>query len=228
VIPGNHDRYRRIPIQQGHRRFEKVFNQSGYARVEVVRAARGGTRPDIILFLFDSTQTLGLRVEWKPWERIARGEVSRAECDWLLEHSQKIAADEAVGGEPIDLGNCVRIAVLHHHPVLPSRDSPSDRLKEMENGEAFRRACVEAGMNMVLFGHQHFAYQVQGVLGQAGQTPFGPAAPVYFLCCASTTEYSTREPGFYVYDVNADGCDVYQFRWEGDGFDRVEHRRLPF
>jgi len=91
----------------------------------------------------------------------------------------------------------------------------------MDNDAHFQRSCIEAGINMVLFGHQHYAYYRPVRSATSGQTPFGPAAPVHFFCCASTLEYSEKDSGFYVYDIATDGVDAYQFSWKGDGFDRT-------
>jgi hypothetical protein len=207
-------------MQGRQRRFEEMFKNARYPRVELIKAAAGSSRPDVVLFLFDSTQTLRLSQRFNPLERIARGEVSIAECDWLVRQSSVIARD-GVDGVPVNLSNCVRIAALHHHPVMPPDiDLPPVRLMSMDNDELFCKSCLEAGINMVLFGHQHFAYQRTATSGAAGQTPFGPVAPVYFFCCASTSEYSVKKPGFYLYDIGTSGVDAYQFEWSGEGFTR--------
>ena len=137
----------------------------------------------------------------------------------------------------MDPGSCVRIALLHHHPVLPhtNRLPPSRaqsltrHLTRMDNDEAFQRSCLEAGINMVLFGHQHFGYRRTATSTTPGQTPFGANGPVHFFCCASTSEYSVPDPGFFIYDVGRRGVDAYEFGWDGCGFTRKPTlTRLPF
>jgi 3',5'-cyclic AMP phosphodiesterase CpdA len=221
VIPGNHDRYgRRLPIQRRQRHFEETFEDASYPRVQVIKADEVSGRPDIVLFLFDSTQVLHLRHRFDPRKRIARGEVGLGECDSLIRRSWDIARDGHANGVQVDLANCVRIVLLHHHPILPKETDRPNYLTSMDNDKLFCRSCLEAGINMVLFGHQHFAYQVTGRSTESGRTPFGDVAPVHFFCSASTSEYSETDAGFYLYDVGTSGVDAYQFRWSGAGFSR--------
>ncbi len=238
VIPGNHDRYGTwLPFQRRQRHFEEIFDDASYPRVQVVNAPRGSTGPDIIFFIFDSTQVLRLIQRRNPLDRIARGEVSLAECTWLVRTCSEIARTGYANGVSVDPGSCVRIALLHHHPVLPhtNRLPPSRaqsltrHLTRMDNDEAFQRSCLEAGINMVLFGHQHFGYRRTATSTTPGQTPFGADGPVHFFCCASTSEYSVPDPGFFIYDVGRRGVDAYEFGWDGCGFTRKPTlTRLPF
>ena len=234
IIPGNHDRYGRFPLQGRQRHFEQIFGEpdGGYPYIKILKADPSSGRPDVVLFVFDSTQTLGIRQRfWKPQQRVAEGEVGLAECDSLLVRSRRIADEGHWRAINVDRARCVRIAVLHHHPRLPAEGDrcKSRPLMGMANSELFERRCVEAGINLVLFGHQHCAYQLTAVPSSAGETPFGPSAPSYLFCCASTSEYSAKDAGFYVYDIAVGGVDIYEFTWAGQGFtQRPEAMQLTF
>jgi 3',5'-cyclic AMP phosphodiesterase CpdA len=220
VLPGNHDRYGGFfPLQRRSRRFEQVFNDDSYPYVQLIMPERQGG-PQILLFVFDSTQVLRLHERLTQdmlIRRIARGEVTRGECEWLVRTCQEIAEKNTVRGRAVDMNNCVRIVALHHHPVAAPKKTGLAHLKEMENNEFFVKACLDSGINLVLFGHQHFAYGLT-VTGDGGTTPFGPSGPVHFLCCPSTLEYSVEEPGFYLHEITADQVTVYHYYWKSGGF----------
>jgi hypothetical protein len=117
-----------------------------------------------------------------------------------------------------DPTNCVRIAVLHHHPLEEDASNSDDRLKGMDNNDGFIRACFESGINLVLFGHKHKAYQRTLPNTSGEDTPFGRPGPLHFLCCPTTFEYTAREPGFYVHEIYTDRAEVNQYYWRGAGF----------
>jgi 3',5'-cyclic AMP phosphodiesterase CpdA len=222
VLPGNHDRYGRfLPLQRRSTRFEKVFFEgASYPYVRLIEPPRPGS-PYVLLFVFDSTQVLRLRERLTMdmlLKRMARGEVSPAECNWLGRESRRISELEKVGNLSLDLKNCVRLVALHHHPVESPKRGRFAQFKGMDNNAQFVRACLDAGINVVLFGHQHQAYRVTVPGSGHGMTPFGPRGPVHFLCCPSTLEYSVRKPGFYLHEVYLDRIAVHHYYWEGGGF----------
>jgi 3',5'-cyclic AMP phosphodiesterase CpdA len=230
VIPGNHDRYGRLlPVQTRQRHLESVFEPFDYPATKVLPGLPGTGRPDIIVFIFDSTQVLGLRPRWNPLGRIARGEVAQGECDWLSRTCRTIATTGAVDGVPVDVTNCIRVVLLHHHPVVPQTRGRLDFLKEMDHADAFRRNCMEAGINLVLFGHQHRSYDGMLEADASAGSAFGGPTPIHFFCCASTSEYSEPSPGFNIYDIGSRDVEAYQFEWREAGFTRTPRMtRRPF
>ena len=48
------------------------------------------------------------------------------------------------------------IVCVHHHPIRAPHKRV-DALREMKDAEAFRAACSDAGVSLVLHGHNHFA-----------------------------------------------------------------------
>src|SRR6185503_15173722 len=98
--------------------------------------------------------------------------------EWLELAAEKIKNEGFAPGSSgehlrVDYNNCVKIAVLHHHPVdflgegvlLTDAEESARRLRLeadavdewtlLENRERFLKACYSAAINMVLFGHQH-------------------------------------------------------------------------
>jgi hypothetical protein len=203
-----------------NRSFEKIFYNDGiYPYVRLIKAERDGA-PDVILFVFDSTQILRLyeRISIDTIQkRIAHGEMTETECNWLLRECVSIGQSATVNGQPVNLANCVRIAALHHHPLESPERGKLANLKGMYNSKLFVEACLKSGMNLVLFGHQHKAYAAT-IRSQHGNTPFGPPGPVHFLCCPTTFEYTCRKPGFYLHELYSNRGRVRHYYWEGAGF----------
>lgn len=206
VLPGNHDRYRgSLALQRRSRRFESVFEDRSYPYVKTLPPPRAGA-PSIAFFVFDSTQTLRLQervfsADTLP-ARVARGEVSSAECQFLVRESKDLSKQEPEV--------MVKIALLHHHPLPPPASDRLARLKSMDNSKEFVAACLEAGINLVLFGHQHIAFE--------RTVTDGPKRRTHFLCCPSTFEYTVKEPGFYLHNIFATHASVAHYQWQGAGF----------
>jgi hypothetical protein len=139
----------------------------------------------------------------------------------MVDLAKKIVKDRQVdelNGSPLEINpdNCIRIAVLHHHPVAdPKTADEQEKFKYMENNEYFVENCFKAGIQLVLFGHQHWRYQVKldhapylkrefdklpigPRVSSAPKSPFGEWQDLYFVCAPSTLEYSAKN-GFYLY-----------------------------
>lgn len=241
VIPGNHDRYeghyKPVPQQRGNNLLEEVFGSS-QTYPFAVAYRRSGTEfeagaqdanadsPAVIFFVIDSTLVQPDRRDFH--NKVARGRIDLGECTRIRELAAQIRAT----GEALDLnGNAVRVnydasvrvALLHHHPVLPreldeagiSRFAKAVRkvkagMTLMENSGPFIDACFDAGMSLVLFGHQHRAYEV--VLGRT-DARFNLPHTIRFYCCPSTSEYSEEKNGFNLIDVYTDRVEVEYYRW---------------
>jgi len=226
VIPGNHDRYAGswLPFQKPSVFLEKVFRTPdkypyvvGYRRAEY---ASDPNEPALLFFVFDSTasELASFSKVYTPWYRIARGRIEDAECRWLIEQSHGITQKGQVSGLdgnsiPVNYGNTIRIAVLHHHPVDVPGTKPNDELTLMENNKSFVNACYEAGIDLILFGHQHVAYR--NLISSEHQRQ---AHPIFFFCCPSTSEFSEKESGFYLIHFDTSGFTLSPYIWTGRSF----------
>jgi DNA repair exonuclease SbcCD nuclease subunit len=234
LLPGNHDRYggRRFPLQRSSNSFETIFQSAasypysvGYRRSAAVSDP---SQPTLIFFVFDSTPPPTAKF-WA-WDRIARGQVTKSECQWLDREASRLVQEKKVkglDGEWIDFDpdNCIRLAVLHHHPVVDADKAQTFRYKltYMENYEVFVDHCLRAGMNLVLFGHQHLQYNLKHSPSDSiTKTPFGRPNEVYFLCCPSTLEYSEKRNGFYVMNFDSKRIDVELYEWNQTAFEFAE------
>ncbi|HKE93164.1 MAG TPA: metallophosphoesterase [Povalibacter sp.] len=123
--------------------------------------------------------------------------------------------------------NTVRIALLHHHPVAELKaeqaerrrndasrfrwfTSPiasvkdrslalSERAMKLKGADDFLRQCFSSGIQLILFGHQHFPYRRVIALDEK-DGPFGKARYMRAFCCPTTLERSEHGNGFYVFD----------------------------
>jgi hypothetical protein len=223
LIPGNHDRYGggRLPFQRPGREFEDELNSKGEYPYAV------GFRPasteldskalSLIFFVYDSTPP-----PWRslrPWNRIARGHVGDAECAKMEQLATEIAQNgqvKTLDGRQmsVDPNRCVRIAVVHHHPLVdPMKPGGlKNKLTLMENNERFQQSCFNAGVQVVLFGHQHEKYTLRLSRSSPRKTPFGKSQDLYLLCCPSAFE-CTSENGFYVHEFTDSSVQVDRFLW---------------
>ncbi len=227
LLPGNHDRYNRswLPGQTHSDRFERVLNTPKQYPYVVGFSPQVPGGPTFLFFVFDSTPSMSVTYSllqpfmprrFKPWQITARGRIDDSECRELIRLSQDVSRSGTVTGLHgetlhVDFDRAVRVAVLHHHPF---DDNPTTL---MENSELFLDSCVEAGIDIVLFGHDHRAFFRFITV---------PAGRMYLFCCPSTTEYSAQN-GFYVFDFYRDGGTVgFNFElheWNGTAFARTEH-----
>jgi 3',5'-cyclic AMP phosphodiesterase CpdA len=231
ILPGNHDRYAgNWSIgQEPSDRLESVFGSPatypyvvGYRRPELRSDPKV---PALLFFVFDSTATDLARSEWhNPLYRIARGRLESAECRWLVRQANEIATTKEVQGLdgqplPVDYRASIRIAVLHHHPVIDEKVNESKELTLLENRQSFIDACFEAGIDIVLFGHEHTAYRtVVKPQPRSDWVPRNYTHNIYFFCCPSTSEYSAKGAGFYFFNFEETQFSVELYRWKGKSF----------
>jgi 3',5'-cyclic AMP phosphodiesterase CpdA len=226
ILPGNHDRYSGWkPIQDPTNiNLEIVFfgaatgypYSRGYRRPEHRSDSQS---PTLLFFIFDSTSMVpnpegnvleGL-LQQSPYYGAARGRLTPAECQWLVDESQLIAQNSKVldlNGEEmsVDYDTAVRIAVLHHHPVNTSQGAdPLNPTTLMEQYDLFVRKCLEARVDLVLFGHQHTTFAC---------TKRENGHCTRFFCCPSASEYSAKDTGFYAFAFNEDYFTVTLYRWQ--------------
>jgi hypothetical protein len=149
-----------------------------------------------------------------------------------------------IGGGTLkfDPPKTIRIALLHHHPVtkfiLPETITEKQdiwrRIKAwiydpvknysarieaesmtMENSEAFLKCCSDCGIQLILFGHQHYPYQRlvtrSPSLGMATESEsIGlPSKHMRAFCCPTTLQYDAPANGFYVFDFLSES----RFEW---------------
>jgi hypothetical protein len=225
IIPGNHDRYTGwLPLQRATARFEKAFSAPdkypyvvAYRRPEI---ATNREEPALLFFVFDSTasELASFSGGYTPWYRIARGRVEDAECQWLIDQASELSKSGEVqrlggGTLAIEYRNTVRIAVLHHHPTNVPGKTPNDSLTLLENNQSFVKACYAAGIDLILFGHQHVAFR--SLVPPANTST---EHPIFFFCCPSTTEFSEENAGFYLIHFRTDGFNVSPYIWTGRSF----------
>jgi 3',5'-cyclic AMP phosphodiesterase CpdA len=242
VVPGNHDRYRSWrPIQTRSSRLEEVFKSpAAYPYVRGVQAAP--SLPDILFFIFDSTQNPDLLSglgRARLYKRTACGLLTAGDCQWLTRTCADIASGSpvpALGDGPplhIDPAHCVRIALVHHHPLTKDQNDPDSALKACENGVSFALRCQEAGIHLVLFGHRHKFFE-RRVSGTAARTPFGAGGPLHLICCPTTLEYKCSNPGYLIYRITPTHIELERYEWRpaernpafgaptGQGFHHIE------
>jgi 3',5'-cyclic AMP phosphodiesterase CpdA len=234
LIPGNHDRFggELVPNQRHSDVFEKVLGTPHpYPYVVGYRPpGREPTSLTLLFFVFDSTLPEGRESSgWSGWARaIAQGRIGSEEISEAFDNqAQDIVKNGKVrglSGEVLDFDpkNTVRIAVLHHHPVVtPGADEEIARreqggwrwprlskkefdaeLVKMNGAEEFLRGCFRAGVQLILFGHQHFPYRRLIKLKNMDevQGPFGAIKAIYAFCCPTTLEFKAPSNGFYVFD----------------------------
>lgn len=284
IIPGNHDRYGgHLPAQGRSEMFETVFGRprQGYPCVRGYRRSsvkNNGQEPALIFFLFDSTpspfagsprliQLLGHPIEnlkrmaGKP----ARGRLEPGGVERMVNLSENILLKKEVegfDGKPLpidDYDNCIRIAVLHHHPVKVEKEilhtesvydrttwrsrlrnwagtkveawveSASEKygLTLMENDTLFIDGCFKAGIDIVLFGHEHVQYhRIESPTNMAAKSVLGKRQEdIHFFCCPSTFEYSCSRKGFYIFKFDGKNFSVLFYEWNKASFAEVKGNR---
>jgi hypothetical protein len=148
----------------------------------------------------------------------------------LLEPDEKKIARLGGGEMTFDPANTIRIALLHHHPVekavlppetdvakrsvfetvgdflaspLRAKSKLEKRLMAMSGSDVFLRGCFRCGVQLVLFGHQHYPYQrlIRFTGANDFKSPFGVSRPyIRAFCCPTTLQYDAPAYGFYVFD----------------------------
>nr|QEO74111.1 hypothetical protein [uncultured bacterium] len=239
LLPGNHDRFGNelLAGQRSSSVFEEMLDtHKGYPYVVGFRPPNwDSTALTILFFVFDSNLHEVPAFTDAPGRlhSIAQGIVELEEIDsGFDELAKKVAVSgqvEGLRGEmlKIDIGNTIRVAVLHHHPFISAEEEREARknlsiwrnpvksfkqargkydasLVAMRNSEAFLRGCFRAGIQLILFGHQHDPYyrpvcRVDGankMITHFGEMP----SVIHGFCCASALEHTEQENGFYVLD----------------------------
>jgi 3',5'-cyclic AMP phosphodiesterase CpdA len=242
LLPGNHDRYTRslVPTQEHSNIYENVLGTpNDYPYVVGYRrpgAPQTSAEPALLFFAFDSTPSEAVSYKWiggygtskfSLKKRFACGRLENRECRWLEDTVKDLIGSNQVkdlNGQtiPIDFNKCVRIAVLHHHPL----DKSSTTL--MENSSLFIRYCFKAGIDLVLFGHDHKEFYWPEYTTQPSSLPSVSSSQwLQFFCCPSTTEYSAKN-GFYVFDFYTSHftCELYEQK--GGVFSSTMLRQLPY
>jgi hypothetical protein len=214
LLPGNHDRFNRswVGFQMPGAAFEQRLKTPttypyaiGYRQPGALNHA---DQPALIVFVFDSTPGGFFRFTW-PWHNIARGRVEHGEIDFLWRKSKDINDNgtvPAMDGTVLNVrySNCVRVAVLHHHP---KDDNPNTL---MENSDDFIEYCFQAGIHLVLFGHGHREF-CHTLYGNSRLTKTSPHKMTLF-CCPSATEYSSVN-GFFIFDFDITRIRYLLYKW---------------
>ena len=146
--------------------------------------------------------------------RLARGRVEPGTLDAFFRQAEGIMRNGIVkdlqGNDlRVRYSNCVRIAVLHHHPY----DRRSTTL--MENSDEFVEYCLRTGMHLVLFGHDHKEFWLArfGDSELAGQN----FHQTIFFCCPSASEFRSDQ-GFYLFDLDDRGFNFTFYKWRDENF----------
>jgi Calcineurin-like phosphoesterase len=240
LLPGNHDRFngKTFPGERLSYSFEEILGtEKSYPYVRGFRPP-GQTSEDLTLlfFVFDSTLPSQHEPGVNRLEVIAQGIIGVEEINRLKAYSCKAEKDCEVTdlkGEAIkfDRKNTIRIALLHHHPVATREDeeqgsphgnpitNPVGHVRawmksatKLINAEHFLEGCFEAGIQLILFGHDHRPYRRAIVSMHEVCGAFGPTTSLRAFCCPTTLEVSKDGNGFYVFDfMNKDdvSLDLY-------------------
>src|ERR1043166_1986370 len=242
AIPGNHDRYKLLPLQLDFGTFESQFltHRKGYPFVVAYsNSDLGDDKCQIILFAFDSPAVNNPPFGLKPHELIARGYIDDAACEWLEIKAHQIRNEgltPELNGKmlPVDFDRCVKIVLIHHHPIeFPDIQAPllleaeklaqrrhqitkkiKDQWTTLLNREKFLKACFASGIDLVLFGHQHLFLHRE--LGEDLKEIINPhifTRSQHFYGCPTTLQWTESEIGFLVYRIEWSGFNVDYFGW---------------
>jgi 3',5'-cyclic AMP phosphodiesterase CpdA len=234
MLPGNHDRFegKPMPGQRVSYLMEEVLGTpTHYPYLRAYRPPTSKNTSDLTLlfFVFDSTlpegqekKSLGGFVNALSQGRIGKDELDEAAK--LARNAVATGSAPAFDGPSIEFDpeNTVRIALLHHHPVKEYKEKPeeggwkavkrafgfmdrSDEAMKLNGADDFLRHCLNTGIQLVLFGHDHNSYR---------RVVYRPsdAAGLRAFCCPTTLEHSEKGTGFYVFDfLTKDGftLDAY-------------------
>ena len=218
VLPGNHDRYKSWrALQLRSNRLEKVFqlpNKYPYSRgVKTERSL-----PDVIFSVFDSTRNPDLLSKLdraRLWQWSACGVLTAGDRQALRNFANARTVQSLEDGTNIHIDDrSVHIALLHHHPLIS--DDPRDRdsgMMQCDGSRDFVVGCLEAGVDLVLFGHRHKFFNRE-VLAPGGPT-------VRFVCCATTLEYGCPQPGYLLYRIQPDKIVIERYEWQHGTYDKA-------
>jgi len=261
AIPGNHDRYKSIPFQLDFGNFESFFLKQWKGYPFVVAYSKYESGKDecpVLLFVFDSSAVNNPPFGLKPHQLISRGYIDDAACEWLEIKTHKIRMDGLVpelDGKTlqVDFDRCVKIVLLHHHPVeFPDIKAPAlleaekvaqrrhqittkikDQWSTLLNKERFLEACFASGIDLVLFGHQHLFLHRELTEDMKEITSAQILTrSIHFCGCPTTLQWAESEIGFLVYRIEWSRFAVDYFGWneEEQKFERNPSRSgiFPF
>jgi len=198
--------------------FELPKKQPDYPYVVGFKSQRtNDAELTLLLFVFDSG-LIDPRMEASLYRRIAYGQITDGEITKLNKLSQTVSegnVDDLFGtAMHITPDNTIRIALLHHHPVTsfeiekkeeeqrrhPFKSffaeprkvvaSMSYELTNLQGAERFVKGCFEAGIQIILFGHDHTEFR-RAVFAKKGvKSPFGITTHIRTFCCPSALQIS--------------------------------------
>jgi len=244
--------------------FELPKKQPDYPYVVGFKSQRtNDAELTLLLFVFDSG-LIDPRMEASLYRRIAYGQITDGEITKLNKLSQTVSegnVDDLFGtAMHITPDNTIRIALLHHHPVTsfeiekkeeeqrrhPFKSffaeprkvvaSMSYELTNLQGAERFVKGCFEAGIQIILFGHDHTEFR-RAVFAKKGvKSPFGITTHIRTFCCPSALQISKEcKNGFYVFDFidkNEFNVDYCAFTREGSqasiSIEREKSDKLQF
>lgn len=145
----------------------------------------------VMLFPFDSNRTsLGM---------FARGRVhdpQRRFNEMEKEYRARLPHDH--------FGNCVRVALLHHHP-LPLPDTRAGQKLEafhiLDNANEFLRAACDFSVDLILHGHKHVSGIAEYRYGAGAVRPHG----VYVSACGTSAKAGAPEREICLFDIFRSG-----------------------
>jgi len=117
------------------------------------------------------------------------------------------------------------------------RDAREAELVKMEGADEFLAGCLQWGIQLILFGHQHYPYQ-RSVVAKGSRssidTPFGcRIAAIRTFCCPTTLQYDAKGNGFYLFDFSSksrvEWTSIGSLRTEGERsrpMKQLEHRAI--
>lgn len=234
VIPGNHDRYggsaTLYPTSGVNTDLEAEFNIGEtypYAVAFRRASAEDAPRPAVIVFALDSTY-FGKFSAVDLHRRAAAGMLGKGQIDGLSQLANEIRTNGVVkdfDGTEINVNydECIKIAVLHHHPVkkdgtIDTRIASTDNLLDASD---FIQACEKADIDITLFGHRHERFIVK----RSNKKRSGRS--MFHVCCPTTTEYKGPN-GFSIMSIFENHAELDQYDWTNNGFDLTGVGRLVF
>lgn len=196
AIPGNHDFnffgnhlfswQRRRPMRDEL----AEFLADGIFKSDLAEFAR---THGVMLFPFDSNRT--------SFGMLARGRVydpQKRFKEMDKEYRTRLACEHL-------WGNCVRLALLHHHP-LPLPDTRSGQKLEafhiLDNANEFLRAACDYKIDLILHGHKHVSGIAEYRYGAgASARPHG----VYVSACGTSAKVGALEKEVCLFDIFRSG-----------------------
>ncbi|MEM9655613.1 MAG: metallophosphoesterase [Actinomycetota bacterium] len=238
VVPGNHDRYdgRWFPRQVESVAFEAALELPSYYPFVRVHVPPDDPTFAVAFFVLNSVPSGDIQERYPRHKRpgvIAGGYVPDAMRSQLVLQSEGLSdTGRAIdlGGQEVNISGrtLVKVAIVHHHPVPnPNTDTRAWRhpVRTLKNavfaetiaeGEALLKALWFAGVQLVLFGHKHQAFQsyidVHPNDFYADRNVDMPDwNRMWFACCPSTSQYDQAKPGFYAIEVGKTCARLRQF-----------------